>query len=114
MQGNDLVIGTHGRSFWVLDDIAALRQFAPDVTTKALHVFTPGAATRRVEPNLPIDYLLKAEAKAVTIELLDAQGQVIRTVKNEAPKKDAAAAGGGDDEEGGGPPPARVDDQGRA
>ena len=108
VQGNDLVIGTHGRSFWVLDDIAALRQFAPDVTTKALHVFTPGAATRRVEPNLPIDYLLKAEAKAVTIELLDAQGQVIRTVKNEAPKKDAAAAGGGDDEEGGGPPPARV------
>jgi photosystem II stability/assembly factor-like uncharacterized protein len=106
VQGNDLVIGTHGRSFWVLDDIGPLRQFAPDLTTKALHVFAPGVATRRLEPTVPIDYLLKSDASAVTIEVLDAQGKVLRTVRNEAPKKDAAAAG--DDEEGFGPPPARV------
>ncbi len=108
VQGNDLVIGTHGRAFWVLDDIAALRQLEPAVTAKALHVFTPGAATRRLETGVPIDYLLKAEAKAVTIEILDPQGQVVRTVKSEAPKGDASARGGGDDEDGPGPPPARV------
>lgn len=106
VQGNDLVIGTHGRAFWVLDDIAALRQFTPDLTTKALHVFTPGVATRRLETTLPIDYVLKAEAKSVTIEFLDAQGKVLRTVKNEPPKPDAGSAA--DDEEGFGPPPARV------
>lgn len=107
VHGNDLVIGTHGRAFWVLDDIGALRQFTPDLAGKALHVFTPGQATRRVDVGLPIDYLLKAEAKAVTIEILDGQGRVLRTVKNEAAKPDAAA-GAGDDDEGFGPPPARV------
>ncbi len=106
VQGNDLVVGTHGRAFWVLDDIAALRQLGPETTATALHVFTPGPGTRRLETGLPIDYLLKADATAVTIEILDARGQVLRTVKNEAPKKDVAA--GGDDEEGFGPPPARV------
>ena len=106
VQGNDLVVGTHGRAFWVLDDIAALRQLSPEVTARSLHVFTPGVGTRRLETGLPIDYLLKADATAVTIEILDAQGRVLRTVKNEPPKKDAAA--GGDDEEGFGPPPARV------
>jgi photosystem II stability/assembly factor-like uncharacterized protein len=107
VQGNDLVIGTHGRSFWVLDDIGPLRQFAPELTTRALHVFTPGVATRRLETTVPIDYLLKGDATSVSIEVLDAQGQVLRTVKNEAPKKDGAA-GASDDEEGFGPPPARV------
>ena len=106
VQGNDLVVGTHGRAFWVLDDIAALRQFAPDLASRPLHVFAPGVATRRLEMTLPIDYLLQTDAKAVTIEILDAQGQVVRTVRNEADRK--PAAGAGDDEEGFGPPPARV------
>jgi photosystem II stability/assembly factor-like uncharacterized protein len=106
VQDNDLVVGTHGRAFWVLDDIAALRQFDPDVLDKALHVFTPGPATRRVEASLPIDYLLKAEAAMVTIEILDAQGQVVRTARSEPPKKDAAPAASDDDDAG--PPPARV------
>ena len=108
VQGNDLVIGTHGRSFWVLDDIAALRQSGPEVTTKALHVFTPGKATRRVDGSLPIDYVLQAEAKAVTVEILDAQGQVIRTIRSETAKKDIATASSGEEEDGPGPPPARV------
>ncbi|MGV3520033.1 glycosyl hydrolase [Luteitalea sp.] len=106
VQGNDLVVGTHGRAFWVLDDIAALRQFSPDLASRPLHVFAPGVATRRLEMTLPIDYLLQADAKAVSIEILDAQGQVVRTVRNEADRK--PAAGAGDDEEGFGPPPARV------
>ena len=105
VQGNDLVIGTHGRSFWVLDDIAALRQFTPELAARPLHVFTPGVATRRLEPSVPIDYLLKTEARSVTIEMLDARGKVLRTVRNEPPRP---AAAGGDEEEGSGLPPARV------
>ncbi|HTU99388.1 MAG TPA: hypothetical protein VMF13_02540, partial [Luteitalea sp.] len=108
VEKNDLVIGTHGRSFWVLDDIAALRQFTPDLAGKALHVFTPGEATRRVDASVPIDYLLKADARDVKLEFLDAQGQVLRTVAYEPPKKNDGAAAGVDDDEGGGPPPARV------
>ncbi len=108
VESNDLVIGTHGRSFWVLDDIAALRQAGPDVAAKALHVFTPGRAIRRVDAGVPIDYVLKAEASTVTIEILDAGGAVVRTIRSEASKKEAAPTSGGDDEEGSGPPPARV------
>lgn len=108
VEANDLVIGTHGRSFWVLDDIAALRQLTPEVTAAPLHVVTPGVATRRVDTGVPIDYLLGAEAADVRIEMLDAQGQVIRTITREVPVNGQADAAAQDAEDSGGPPPARV------
>jgi len=43
---NDLVIGTYGRSFWVLDDISPLRQMTPAVASEPVHLFTPGEAIR--------------------------------------------------------------------
>jgi photosystem II stability/assembly factor-like uncharacterized protein len=46
IKGDDLVVGTHGRSFWILDDITPLRQL-PDVTLSAgPHLFAPQEATR--------------------------------------------------------------------
>lgn len=98
VEENDLVIGTHGRSFWILDDIAALRQMTPDVTTKALHVFTPGRATRRLEPTAPIDYYLKADATEVTVEIVDGAGEVVREMKSQA--EPATPAEGEDEEDG--------------
>jgi len=46
VKGNDLVIATHGRGFWILDDIAPLRQYTPDLDEKTAHLFKPADHTR--------------------------------------------------------------------
>jgi photosystem II stability/assembly factor-like uncharacterized protein len=98
VHGDDLVVATHGRGFWVLDDIGVLRQLTNDVTTSDAFLFKPaeaiilppntdnGTPTQKDEPqaeNPPtgaiIDYYLKAAATGpVTIEILDASGQNVR------------------------------------
>ena len=42
---NDLVLGTHGRSIWIMDDISALQQLSSDVTGSDAHVFDVRPAT---------------------------------------------------------------------
>jgi photosystem II stability/assembly factor-like uncharacterized protein len=98
VKDNDLVVATHGRAFWILDDISPLRQFNDDVTKKDVHLYTPDAAYRiqageseehhpskRTGQNPPagavIYYYLKDAPKAGTetkLEILDASGKVIR------------------------------------
>jgi len=46
VKNNDLVIATHGRGFWILDNISALRQITPEVTSAPVHLFDVGPATR--------------------------------------------------------------------
>ena len=93
---NDLIVATHGRAFWVLDDIAPLREASSSFADA--HLFTP-AAPYRVQrdantdtplppdepaaPNPPdgaiIDYYLPQNASApVTLEILDSHGQLVR------------------------------------
>jgi len=43
---NDLVVGTYGRSFWVLDDISPLRQVSASIAGEPAHLFKPGDAVR--------------------------------------------------------------------
>jgi len=98
VKNNDLVIATHGRSFWVLDDISPLRQMNAEVIAAGVHLFQPAAAIRlrknenRDTPLQPemaagtnpptgaiIDYLLKSEpAGEVTLEILDSAGRLVR------------------------------------
>ncbi len=77
VEENDLVIATHGRSFFVLDDIGPLRQLEDGLAAKSLHLFRPRDAIRRLDPAV-IDYLLRSPASDVTIEALDRSGAVIR------------------------------------
>lgn len=93
---NDLVIGTHGRSIWILDDYAPLREIASLNTTDA-HLFTPSLATRvrynmfldtPLPPEEPtgqnppdgtaLDYYLPKVAGDVKLEILDGQGRLVR------------------------------------
>jgi photosystem II stability/assembly factor-like uncharacterized protein len=106
----DLVIATHGRGFWILDNIGVLRQATPQLTTEALHLFDPVDPLRGLDRNIVIDYYLNADADTVKIEFLDAGGTVIRTFTGEAKASPSPtpAPGGGDDEEGFGPRPPRV------
>jgi hypothetical protein len=101
---NDLIVATHGRGFWILDDISVLRQ-AADVPAADAHLFKPadaiilppgtddGTPTQKDEPeaeNPPtgavVDYYLKtAAAGPVTIEILNASGATIRRFSSADP-----------------------------
>jgi photosystem II stability/assembly factor-like uncharacterized protein len=111
VHGDDLIAATHGRGFWVLDNITALRQIAAMNDVPDAIVFKPQTAQRRrtggnggtplpygsAETDNPpngaiIDYYLKsAAAGPVTLEILDATGKTVRSYSS----PDAGAAGGG-------------------
>jgi hypothetical protein len=105
VKDNDLVVGTHGRSFWILDGIAPLRQATQADMRKAAVLYAPPTAVRvrwnmnsdtplpQEEPagqNPPdgaiIDYYLPADAKGgATLEILDAKGAVVRSYSSSEP-----------------------------
>ncbi len=95
---NDLIVATHGRSFWILDDITPLRQLAESMAKSGAYLFKPEAAyrvRRSTNPDTPIppdepagqnppdgailDYFLAQPVSgAVTLEIVDAHGKVVR------------------------------------
>src|SRR5262245_3816065 len=74
----DLVIGTHGRGFYVMDNISPLRQGGLQ-TTSNLHVYKPDDVLRGLDRGLAVDYYVKAAAEKITMEFIDPQGKVVRT-----------------------------------
>ena len=97
----DLVAGTHGRSFWILDDLSVLRQLTPAALAKGAHLFAPretwrvqwgqGNPTAAHHPtgqNPPsgaiVHYWLKSVPREVTLDFLDGRGRVIRTFTSRA------------------------------
>ena len=97
---NDLIVATHGRSFWILDDIAPLRETSAAIANAA-HLFAPAPAYRiqrdtytdtPLPPDEPaaanppdgaiLDYFLPSAASTVTIEILDAQSHLVRRFSN--------------------------------
>jgi photosystem II stability/assembly factor-like uncharacterized protein len=109
VEKNDLVIATHGRSFYVLEDIGPLRQLKPEEVSSKVYLFEPRTAVRSVSP-APIDYYLPKVAEKVTIEILDAKGTVVRsyTGSAEAEKNHVAVPGEGEGDSEFGPPRART------
>jgi photosystem II stability/assembly factor-like uncharacterized protein len=109
VKDDDLIVATHGRSFWVLDDVAPLRELAADAGKATPLLFKPAAAWRVQRDNntdtpLPgdepagenpadgavLDYALAQDAHAVALEILDAQGSVVRRYSSEdKPRPDA-------------------------
>jgi photosystem II stability/assembly factor-like uncharacterized protein len=96
VHGNDLIAATHGRAFWVIDDLSPLRELSDDVMRKPVHLFQPatamlwdgsgwrrdGAPGENPPPGALIDYWLKdtpTSGTAVTLQFLDAKGTVIRS-----------------------------------
>ena len=91
VEARDLVIATHGRGFYVMDNLSPLRQWV-DEDPAPLHLFKPQDALRGLDQSLAIDYGLKAPAQKVTIDILDAQGTVIRSFSGAAAEGGAPAA----------------------
>ena len=100
----DIAIATHGRSMYILDDIAPVREFAGEIAKKPLHLFKPYYAVRKIQ-NAVIQYYLAKATDTLKIEILDPAGMVIQTFKGEKPKEKAAGDAGDDDEEYGPPAP---------
>jgi photosystem II stability/assembly factor-like uncharacterized protein len=97
IHGDDLVIATHGRSFWILDNITPLRQASEARKASVAWLYHPAAALRvdnddfvgtPLPPEEPtalnppngamIDYFLKSQASQVTLEVFDAQHRLVR------------------------------------
>lgn len=74
----DLVIGTHGRSYWIMDNIGVLRQMDAD-GARRVQLFEPAFAVRGVDSDVAIDYFLPEQPEALTLEILDAEGNLIRS-----------------------------------
>ncbi len=111
--GNDLIVATHGRGFWVIDDISALRQINDDVAKAPAYLFKPadavnvvqggdnGTPLQKDEPqaqNPPngayIDYYLKTTPTSpVVITITDAAGATVATLGN-GPNTGGAGGGG--------------------
>lgn len=94
VKDNDLAIATHGRSMYILDNINPIREYKADLANKALHLFKPVDAYRRLG-NASFQYYLGKDTDSITVEIADASGNLIKrfTGKKQDPaaKKDAAA-----------------------
>jgi hypothetical protein len=94
VKGDDLVVATHGRSFWILDDVTPLRQVAAAAAASTAYLYTPATGYRLYYPDqvdtrppvgqnppagILIDYYLTAvPTEAISLDILDANGGVVR------------------------------------
>jgi hypothetical protein len=104
VKDDDLVAGTHGRGFWILDDISPLRQLEPAALDAPAYLFAPRTAIRfrsnkntdtplppdePAAPNPPegavIAYHLKTAASRVVLELADPEGRLVRRYASDDP-----------------------------
>jgi photosystem II stability/assembly factor-like uncharacterized protein len=102
----DLVISTEGRAFWILDDASPLYEMADSVAKAPLYLVTPrpayrtslggGSGTPGMGTNPPNGAIFQYElakaadsAAALTLEVRDAKGQVVRSFSSAAPKPEA-------------------------
>ena len=127
VKGNDLAVATHGRAFWILDDLSPVEQWQESIKSEDVHLFTPRAANHTTFPgrffggssagqNPPagavINYYLKTEIKKperkaaegaadateksspIKIEILDANGKLVRTYPSKTPPPEGEEGGG--------------------
>ncbi|MCE2902586.1 MAG: WD40/YVTN/BNR-like repeat-containing protein [Gemmatimonas sp.] len=112
VKDDDLAVATHGRGFWILDNVTALRQWSTATASAPVTLFTPAVATRvrysmytdtPVPPDEPraenppdgamIDYYLARDAERVSLEIVNAAGRVLRTFSSDDPTPPPADAG---------------------
>ena len=127
VKDNDLVVGTHGRSFWILDDLTVVRDWKPSLKDKPVHLYPVQPATKwtlgggnlganrstttkNPDNGAVVWYHLKAEPQTeATLEVLGADGKVVAKAKFK-PKKPSGVGAPGDevpgaDKKAEGPPP---------
>ena len=73
------MISTHGRSFWVLDDIETLRQLDAEAAGADVHLFRPADAFRRSVPAV-IDFRVNAPGSRARLDILSDDGEFVTTL----------------------------------
>jgi photosystem II stability/assembly factor-like uncharacterized protein len=106
VKNDDLVVGTHGRSVWIFDDLTPLRTFSTQIAQQDVHLFDVRPAVRWIRhspsqapaagDNPPagaiIDYYLKAKPEGtITLEVHDARGALVNSFSSKPPKKKHAS-----------------------
>lgn len=96
--GQDLVVATQGRSFWILDDLTPLHSMTPEIADAEAHLFQPrttvrfgggggfgnGGSGSNPPTGVILYYLLGEEVEGeLQLEILDAEGSVLRTLSSE-------------------------------
>jgi photosystem II stability/assembly factor-like uncharacterized protein len=115
IHGDDLLVATHGRAFWSLDNIDPLRQMKAGMISEDLRIFAPSTVTRtrtghsrtrryaigeNPAAGAALHYYLKEEPKnPAKLEILDEQGKVIRAYSSEEKKMEEAPEEGEKDAE---------------
>ncbi len=85
VKDNDVVLGSHGRGFWILDDIQPLRQFKEEMKDQSAILFEPSDAIRGIS-DACIQYYLKDQLDSITFEILNANDKLIDTFTGSKPK----------------------------
>ncbi len=102
IHGDDLIVATHGRSFWILDNITPLRRATEAAQAKSFFLYHPATALRIDNDSFPgtpippeeptaenppagamIDYSLKQSARSIKLEIIDPQQKLVRTFSSE-------------------------------
>ena len=111
IHGDDLVVATHGRAFWILDDIAPLRQVHDALKAESSWLYRPATAIRvdndsflgsPLPPEEPtaknppngavIDYYLKTTAEHIELEIVDDKQNLVRSFSSDDPREPKHAA----------------------
>ena len=103
VKGDDLVVATHGRSFWILDDVAPLRQVAQASAASGVFLYAPQTGYRLYYPDevdarppvgqnppagILIDYYLPSQpGGTIAIDILDSKGALVRHLTSAKVKK---------------------------
>lgn len=103
VKNDDLVIATHGRSFWILDDVTVLREVEAAAAAATAYLLKPATGYRLHYPDqvdtrppvgqnppagVPIDYYLPSvPTGALSIDILDASGNVVRHLSSVKPQE---------------------------
>ncbi|MEQ1690067.1 MAG: glycosyl hydrolase [Gemmatimonas sp.] len=104
VEANELVVASHGRGFWILDNIGPLRQATPTVLAAGSHLYTP-PVTYRSATGATLVYNFATAPKRAVLEILDSTGAVLRKFEADTltPAQRAAMPAGGGGRRGGGP-----------
>lgn len=94
VERDELVIATHGRSFWVLDNVAPLRQASPTVLAAKSYLFTPAVGLRS-SPGVTLSWRFAETPKRATLAILDSVGTVLREFTGDTAAPSAVGGAGG-------------------
>jgi photosystem II stability/assembly factor-like uncharacterized protein len=85
IKDNDVVLGSHGRGFWILDDIQPFREYSEALLTQKQTLFKPTDAIRGIY-DATFQYHLQEQVDTITFEVLDANDNLIDSFGGNQPK----------------------------